>query len=88
MIKNQLEILEVKKYSLCPHIYSINFTLIVECLILTQHKLLDYTSSKTRGTGLGTSQKIVSDDLLFHLFPTFAPLTHGLKSISLNKIHI
>ena len=32
--------------------------------------------------------KVVLDDLLFCLFPTFSPLLHVLKSTSLNKIHI
>ena len=31
---------------------------------------------------------MVSDDLLFYLFPTFTPLPHSPKSTRLNKIHI
>ena len=32
--------------------------------------------------------KMVSYDLLLHLFPTFDPITHGPKLTRLNKIHI
>ena len=31
---------------------------------------------------------MVSDDLLFNLFPTFDPLLHGPKITRLNKVHI
>ena len=31
---------------------------------------------------------MVSYDLLLHLFPTFAPLTHGLKITRLDKMNI
>ena len=51
-------------------------------------KLLYATTSQPRVPGWGTAQKIVSDYLLFHLFPTFSPIPHGLKTTRLRKIYI
>ena len=51
MVKNQLEIAEVGKTSLCTHRFSLNFSLTVEFIRLTQQKLLDSTTSQTIGTG-------------------------------------
>ena len=49
---------------------------------------MDSITSQTRGTWWVTSHKMVSYDLLLHLFPTFSPLTHGPKITRLDKIHI
>ena len=49
---------------------------------------MESTISQTRGEGWGTTQKIFTDDLLFHFFPSFAPPPHGPKIIRLNKTHI
>ena len=43
-------------------------------------KSLGSKTSQTRGPGWDTSQEMISDDLLFHLFPTFAPIMNGPKS--------
>ena len=34
------------------------------------------------------AQKMISDDLLLHLFPSFALIPHSPKVTSINKIHI
>ena len=49
---------------------------------------LESTTSKARGAGWGTARKMVTYDLLFHLFTTFDPLPHGTESTSLNTIYI
>ena len=49
---------------------------------------MDCKTSQTRGPGWVTSQKIVTDDILFHLFHTFSPLLHRLKITKLNKTYI
>ena len=51
-------------------------------------KQLEYTTSKNRVPGWVTSQKMVTEDLLFHFFPRFSPLPHRLKSTKLIKIYI
>ena len=86
MVKTQLEIVEVENASLCTDRCSMHCAQMVEYLRQAQQKWLYYTTSKIRGPGWGTSQKMVSDYLLFHLFPTYAPLLHGPKSARLNRI--
>ena len=49
---------------------------------------MESTSSQTRGIGWGTAQEMVTYDLLFHLFFTFAPLLYVPKITRLNKIYI
>ena len=51
-------------------------------------KWLDSTTSQTRGLGWVIDQKMVSDDILFHLSPKFSPLPHGPKITKLRKIYI
>ena len=49
---------------------------------------MKYTTIQTRGPGWGIAHQMVSDYLLFHLFPIFSPLPYGPKSTRFNKIHI
>ena len=87
IVKTQLEVMEVENSSLCTHIWSLHCALTVKWPRL-KYKKMDSTTSKTRGPGWGTAQKMVTDDPLFHLFTTFAPLPHFLKINRLRKIHI
>ena len=48
----------------------------------------DSTTSQIIGPVWGTAHKMVTNDILFHLFPTFAPPPHGLKITRLRKIYI
>ena len=49
---------------------------------------MDSTTSNTRRSGCGTSQKMVTDHLLFYLCPTFVPLPYGLKITRLRKLYM
>ena len=49
-------------------------------------KMIGLYKTQTKWTGLVTPQKIISRDLLFHLFPTFSPLPHGPKITRLKYI--
>ena len=49
---------------------------------------MDSTTSKNRGPWWGIYQKMVTGDLLFHLFTTIYPIIHDLKSTRLGKIYI
>ena len=84
MAKTQLEAVEVEK----PHRCSLNCALIVKCPRLTHQKLLDSTTSQNKCSGRGRAHKIVTDDLSFNLFPTFATLAHAPKNTKLKKIYI
>ena len=54
----------------------------------TDIKKLESTTGKTKRPGWGTYKQMVSDDLLFHLFPNFSLLPYGLKNTRLNKIYV
>ena len=88
IMETQIKTVEAEKNALCPHRYSINFALAVECPQMKLQKLLNSTNSKTRRPGLGIVKKIVTYDLLFHMFPTIAPRLHGPNSTRINKIRI
>ena len=78
MVKTQLEIAELEKISLYSS--ETHSSVCTECGM--------YLAEKTRGTGRGTAHQMFSDDLIFHLFPTFSPLPYDLKSARLNNIYI
>ena len=50
---------------------------------MTFKKSLYSTTSQNTGLGLGTSHQMVSDDLLFYLFPNFDTFSHGPKNTRL-----
>ena len=75
-------------HSPCTNICSLHCVLNVECPRLNKIKLLDSTTSQTIVKGWGKDKKLLIYDLLFHLFPTIAPLLHGPKINRLNKIKI
>ena len=49
---------------------------------------MDSTTSKTKIPGCGTYHKMVTDDILFYLCPTFVPLPYGLKITRLRKLYM
>ena len=53
IVKTELELVEVQNTSLYTHIWILHFALTVEYTRIKYQKWLEYTTSKTRGSGWG-----------------------------------
>ena len=80
MMKTQLEMAEVKKSSLCPHICSMHCALNAESPRPTLKKNCDIQPVKIEGQGEVQTRKWYQ--MIYHSLP------HGSKSTRPNKIHI